>query len=79
MPMARMTFSTVTVCVSFPASTATAMPSFPFVSPATVAPVRTFMPCFSTALRTKAEISASSTGRMRSSISTTVTSAPSVR
>ena len=37
------------------------------------------MPCFSNALRAKAEISSSSTGRIAVSTSTTVTSAPSVR
>ena len=37
------------------------------------------MPCFSNALRAKAAISASSTGRICGSTSTTVTSEPSVR
>ena len=49
------------------------------VSPSTVVPVWMVMPCLAKALRASAEISASSAGRMRSSISTTVTSAPSVR
>jgi hypothetical protein len=45
----------------------------------TVAPVRIFMPCFSKARLAKAETSSSSTGRMRSTTSQTVTSAPIVR
>ncbi len=53
--------------------------SAPFFTPFTAAPVRIFMPCFSNALRAKAEISSSSTGRTRSSTSTTVTSAPMLR
>ena len=47
--------------------------------PSTVVPVWMVMPCLAKDLRASAEISASSAGRMRSSISTTVTSAPSVR
>ena len=53
-----------------------------FVLPAvlfTVALVMIFMPCFSKALRARAEISSSSTGKMRSITSTTVTSTPRLR
>ena len=42
----------------------------------TLAPVMILMPCFSNCLRAKAAISASSTGRICGSTSTTVTSAP---
>ena len=45
----------------------------------TCAEVRNLIPCLPSCFSMKAEISASSTGRMRSSASTTVTSAPSVR
>ena len=45
----------------------------------TVAPVMIFIPCFSKDLWAKAAISASSTGRMRSTTSTTVTSTPRLR
>jgi hypothetical protein len=45
----------------------------------TLAPVRILMPCFSKLLPAKAAISASSTGRICGSTSTTVTSAPMVR
>ena len=45
----------------------------------TLAPVMILMPCFSKRLRARAAISASSTGRICGSTSTTVTSAPMVR
>jgi len=45
----------------------------------TLAPVRILMPCFSNCFRANAAISASSTGRICGSTSTTVTSAPMVR
>ena len=48
----------------------------PFASD-TFAPSTKVMPCRANCLRAKAEISSSSTGRMRSSASTTVTFAPS--
>ena len=51
----------------------------PFSTFVTLAPVRIFMPCFSNRLRARPAISASSTGRICGSTSTTVTSAPIVR
>ena len=48
-------------------------------SASTPAPVRIVMPSFSSDLRKNAETSSSSTGTTRSSISTTVTSAPKSR
>ena len=53
--------------------------SAPFLRLLTVALVRIFMPCFSKARLANAETSSSSTGRMRSRTSQTVTSAPMVR
>ena len=79
MPTAEITRSTVIFCSLPPIATVTVTLSAPFCTPVTVAPVRIFMPCFSNALRAKAEISASSTGSTRSITSTTVTSAPMVR
>ena len=53
--------------------------SAPFSTFVTLAPVRILMPCFSKRLRARPAISASSTGRICGSSSTTVTSAPMVR
>ena len=50
----------------------------PFSAFFTTAEVRILIPCFSNCLRAMPEISASSTGMIRSTISTTVTSTPSV-
>ncbi len=79
MPTAEITRSTVISWLLPPASMVTVTLSAFFFAPFTSAPVRIFMPCFSNALRAKAPISSSSTGRMRSSTSTTVTSAPMLR
>ncbi len=49
-----------------------------FFSPVTLAPVMMVMPWLSNRLWASAAISASSTGRIRSNTSTTVTLAPSV-
>ena len=78
MPTAEITRSTVSSRVSPPASMVAVTWSLPLFRDLTAAPVRIFMPCFSKALWAKAEISSSSTGRMRGRISTTVTSAPMV-
>ena len=79
-PTAEMTRSTVSVCVPPLPSSMVAVTLSAFLSSlVTLAPVKILMPCFSNALRAKAAISASSTGRICGSTSTTVTSAPSVR
>jgi hypothetical protein len=62
-----------------PSSIVAVIESAPFSSFATFAPVMILMPCFSKRLRACAAISASSTGRICGSTSTTVTSAPMVR
>ncbi len=75
-----MTRSTVRVSVLPLPSSIVAVTLSAFLSSfVTLAPVRILMPCFSKLLRAKAAISASSTGRICGSTSTTVTSAPSVR
>lgn len=79
MPTALMTRSTVISCALSPTVMVAVTLLAPFFRFDTVALVRIFMPCFSNALLAKAETSASSTGRMRSSTSQTVTSAPIVR
>jgi hypothetical protein len=79
MPTARTTRSASTVAV-LPAASIVAVTELPLrFSPFTVAPVWIAMPCFSKALRAKAEISSSSAGTTRSSTSITVTSAPMLR
>ena len=79
-PTAEMTRSTVMDCVPPLPSSMVAVTLSPFLSSlVTLAPVRILMPCFSNALRANAAISASSTGRICGSSSTTVTSAPMVR
>ena len=79
-PTAEITRSTVSVCVAPLPSSMVAVTLSAFLSSfVTLAPVMILMPCFSNALRANAEISASSTGRICGSTSTTVTSAPSVR
>ena len=79
-PTAEITRSTLSDCVPpLPSSIVAVTPSAFFSSLVTLAPVRIFMPCFSKALRAKAAISASSTGRICGSTSTTVTSEPMVR
>ena len=79
MPTALITRSTVISWLLPPAVIVAVTLSLPFFRPPTVAPVRIFMPCFSKARLAKAETSSSSTGRMRSTTSATVTSAPMVR
>ncbi len=79
MPTAEITRSTVISCVLPPASIVAVTLSAFFFSPFTAAPVMSFIFCFSNAFLAKALISSSSTGRMRSSTSTTVTSAPMLR
>jgi len=79
MPTAEMITSTEISCALPPCSTIAVTEPAPLRTPFTPAPVRIFMPCFSKALRAKALISSSSTGRMRSMTSTTVTSAPRLR
>ena len=74
--MAVMIRSTVIVWVLPPASIVAVTLSAALATDFTVAAVMIVMPCFSNALWAKAEISASSTGRMRSIVSTTVTLAP---
>ena len=79
-PTAEMTRSTVSDWVPpLPSSMVAVTLSACFSSFVTLAPVRILMPCFSKALRAKAAISASSTGRICGSTSTTVTSAPNER
>ena len=79
MPTALITRSTVISCV-LPAEVIAAVTLLaPFLTIDAVALVRIFMPCFSKARLAKADTSSSSTGRMRSSTSHTVTSAPIVR
>lgn len=77
MPTATMTWLN-SATLSLPAlSFSVALTPFaPASSFAMPAPVMIFMPCFASAFSKKADTSASSTGTMRSSISTTVTSAP---
>ena len=78
MPTAEITVSKVS-CVLFPPCSIVAFTASAERSSAlTVAPSRIRIPCFSKAFLASPEISASSTGRMRSSTSTTVVSAPSV-
>ena len=77
MPTARITRSTVMSSVLPLASTATVTLSAPLRRLPALPLVMMRMPCFSNCLRAKAEISSSSTGRMRSITSTTVTLAPS--
>ena len=62
-----------------PASRLSVTPRPSFASLVTLAPIRNRMPRFSKAFCAAALISASSIGRMRSSASTTVTSAPRAR
>ncbi len=72
-----MTRSTVIGDIFPPPMSITAVTSFlPFCSESTVAAVRILIPCFSNSLRARAEISSSSSGRMRGSTSTTETCAP---
>ena len=79
-PTAEITRSTVSVCVPpLPSSIVAVTPSAFLSSFVTLAPVMILMPCRSKLLRAKAAISASSTGRICGSTSTTVTSEPSVR
>ena len=79
-PTAEITRSTVIVCgLPLPSSMVAVTLSAFFSSFVTLAPVRILMPCFSKCLRAKPAISASSTGRICGSTSTTVTSAPMVR
>ena len=78
-PTAEITRSTVISCDLPAASIVTVTLSAPFFTPLTAALVRIFMPCFSNALRARAEISASSTGSTRSMTSTTVTATPMFR
>ena len=80
-PTAEMTRSTVerSAVLPLPSSMVAVTLSAFLSSLVTLAPVRILMPCFSKLLRAKAAISASSTGRICGSTSTTVTSAPSVR
>ena len=79
-PTAEITRSTASDCVPpLPSSIVAVTPS-PFLSSlVTLAPVAILMPWRSSRLRANAAISASSTGRICGSTSTTVTSAPSVR
>ena len=79
-PTAEMTRSTVIWLVPpFPSSMVAVTLSCFLSSFVTLAPVMILMPWRSNALRAKAAISASSTGRICGSTSTMVTSAPSVR
>ena len=79
MPTAEITFSTwIVSTLPLPRSTVTVAPLASTFTPVTLAPVWIFMPCFSKALRAKAEISSSSTGSTRSITSTTVTAEPIV-
>ena len=79
MPTASTTRSAATSTVLSPAASVAVTLSALRFSSFTVVEVWIFMPCFSKALRAKAEISSSSTGSTRSSTSTTVTSAPMSR
>ncbi len=76
MPTATMATSAVRVSALPPVSISTATLSLVLDSLLTLAPTRNFSPRRSKDFWAAAEISASSTGTMRSSISTTVTSAP---
>ena len=79
-PTAEITRSTVSVCVAPLPSSMVAVTLSDFLSSlVTLAPVKILMPCFSNCLRANAEISASSTGKICGSTSTTVTSAPNAR
>src|SRR6202000_1365800 len=79
-PTAAMTRSTVSFCVPpLPSSMVAVTLSDCLSSLVTLAPVNILMPCFSKLLRANAAISASSTGRICGSTSTTVTCEPSVR
>ncbi len=79
-PTAEISFSAVIVCdFPSPPSMVAVMESAPFSTFVTLAPVRILIPCFSKRLRARPAISASSTGRICGSSSTTVTSAPMVR
>ena len=78
MPTAEITVSKSAVVVLPPCSIVAVTLSAPRSSFLTVAPSRIVIFCFWNCFLAKAEISASSTGRMRSSTSTTVVSAPSV-
>ena len=77
-PTAEITRSNSTVCGFLPSSmVATTLSAF-FSSFVTLVFERILMPCFSKRLRARPAISASSTGRICGSTSTTVTSAPMV-
>ena len=79
MPTAKMARSASMVSVLPPLSMVAVTVVAPGFKPFTDAPVIKRMPRFWNALAAKPEISASSTGKIRSSASTTVTSEPSER
>ena len=79
MPTAEMQTSASSVSALPPASMATWTPLPPFDTFVTLQPVRNFMPRFSNDFWAAFETSSSSTGMIRSTASTTVTSAPRAR